>query len=624
MSGTIEPPTRIPFGPFEADLPSQELRKQGVRLRLPRQSFQILKMLLERPGEVVTREELRAKLWPADTFVDFDHGLNAAVKRLRDALDDSAENPRFIETLPRLGYRFIAGAVREALPLEKKHTPPKQWSWLIGAAAVLLIAGALFAVDVGGVRSRFLSRSPAQPQVRSLAVLPLANLSGDPQQQYFADAMTDELIAELSRISSLKVISHTSVMQYQGEKKKPIPQIGQELRVDAIMEGTVLRSGNRVRIAAQLIYAPTDQHLMAETYESDLGDVLKLQREVAEAVAEKVRARLTAEQQAHFHETPKVDAEAYEAYLIALSANLTVGQEASRARSYLQKAIQKDPNFSLAYSALASTYVFDGEMRRESPQEVYPLAKQAANKALQLDEKSCWAHRALGRIIWRYDWDWKTAESEFHRMLELCPNASGAHWDMGFYFASNGRIAEAEAEAVKVRELDPIRSEPLASEAIVNYHLRNYKVLTEVSRRFTTTYPNDWLPHYWQGVGLEGSGQTREATTEYQRAVELSQGDSDPTASLAYAYAATGNTTEAEKILHQFLRQSETSFVSPYMIATVYAALGNKNKAFEYLEEAYQIRSTDLPYFLRADLRLDTLRSDPRFQDLMRRMNFPQ
>src|SRR6516162_1854894 len=205
MSGTIEPPTRIPFGPFEADLASQELRKQGVRLRLPRQSFQILKMLLERPGEVVSREELRAKLWPADTFVDFDHGLNAAVKRLRDALGDTAENPRYIETLPRHGYRFIAAAVPDALPPERSHTSLKQWGWLLGVTAVLLVVGALVAVDGGGVRGRLLSRSAAQPQVRSLAVLPLANLSGDPEQEYFADGMTEQLIGELSQLSGLKV-----------------------------------------------------------------------------------------------------------------------------------------------------------------------------------------------------------------------------------------------------------------------------------------------------------------------------------------------------------------------------------------------------------------------------------
>lgn len=631
-----EPDRLIRFGVFELDPRSGELRSKGSRVKLQDQPLQVLLAVLEKPGEVVTREELRARLWPADTFVDFDHGLNAAVKRLRDTLGDTAENPKYIETLPRHGYRFIAAAVPEAPVLGKSHTRPKQWSWLLGSAAVLLIVGALFAVDVGGVRAKLLVRSSAQPRIRSLAVLPLANLSGDPQQEYFADAMTDELIAELSRISSLRVISRTSVMQYQGEKKKPIPQIGRELNVEAVMEGTVLRSGNRVRIAAQLIFAPTDQHLMSETYESDLGDVLKLQREVAESITKKVRARLTPEEGARFQETPKVDPEAYEMYLASTYLNFDLDQELKARRSYLQKAIQKDPNFPLAYDGLAWTYIAAGEDRLQSPQEAYPLAKEAVHKALELDEKNCQAHAALGRISWRYDWDWKTAEAEFHRAIELCPNSRGPHYSMGFYLASNGRIAESKAEAAKLRELDPIQSEAetFRSEGIINYHLRDYKMLTEVCRSYTTALVapretrhfsfNDWVAHYWLGVGLEGSGRPTEAIPEYQRAVELSQGNSDPVASLAYAYATTGKRAEAEKILHQLLHQSETSFVSPYMIATVYAGLGDNDKAFEYLEKAYQIRSTDLPYFLRADLRLDGLRSDPRFQDLVQRMNFPK
>ena len=295
---------------------------------------------------------------------------------------------------------------------------------------------------------------------------------------------------------------------------------------------------------------------MAETYEGDLGDVLKLQREVAEAVAEKVRARLTPEQQARLHETPKVDPEAYDAYLSAMYLNFGLDQEGRRARNYLQKAIQKDPNFPLAYDGLAWTYVLAGELRLESPQEAYPLAKQAVHKALELDEKNCQAHAVLGRISWRYDWDWKTAEGEFHRVLELCPNSAGAHYNMGFYLASNGRIAEAKAEAERWRELDPIRSEPFNSEGIINYHLRNYKMLIEVCRSYTKAHPNDWFAHYWLGVGLEGSGRPREAIPEYQSAVELSERNSDPIASLAYAYATAGNRAEAEKIVHQFLRQS--------------------------------------------------------------------
>jgi TolB-like protein/Flp pilus assembly protein TadD len=528
------------------------------------------------------------------------------------------------ETLPRRGYRFISTIVADTIHAEQHWSLPKKWVLPLAVGAPVVIALAVLAMDAGGLRSRFFSRSFAQPQIHSLAVLPLTNLSGDPDQEYFADGMTEELITELSRLSSLRVISRTSVMQYKGEKKKSVSQIGRELNVDAVMEGSVLRSGNRVRIAAHVIYAPTDQSLMAETYEDDLGDVLKLQREVAESITEKIRAKLTPEQQSRLHEGPKVNSEAYDAFLAATYQDFGLYQQNKKAQAYLQKAIEKDPNFASAYERLGWTYIASAEQRWQPPQEVYPMAKQAARKALELDGKNCGAHRALGRISWRYDWDWQTAEKEFLYAIELCPSSASAHYGYSMYKAANGRIAEAQAEAVKLRELDPIRSEPLQSEAVINYHLRNYKVLVEVCRKYTASDPNSWFPHYWLGVGLEGTGQTLEAIPEYQRAVELSQGDSDATASLAHAYATKGKRAEAEKILDHWLRQSETSFVSPYMIATVYAGLGEKDRAFDFLEKAYQIRSTDLPYFLRADLRLDSLRSDPRFQDLLRRMNFPK
>lgn len=639
--GSAAKPRALRFGGFEVDPVTEELRKEGLHVRLPTQSIQVLLVLLETPGELVRREELHRRLWPEDTFVDFDHGLNAAVTRLREALGDSADRPKFIETLPRRGYRFIApiegvgeicGAVTQAPGKSKVGETRQSWlrrhRWdLALPVALIASAAAFFALDVGGLRNKLLHPSPSaatEPQIRTLAVLPLTNLSGDPEQEYFADGMTEEFISELSRIPSLKVISRTSVMQYKGEKKKSLSQIGRELHVDAVMEGSVLRSGNRVRIAAHVIYAPTDQSLTAETYEGDLGDVLKLQRDVANSITEKIRAKLTPEQQSRLQQAPKVDSQAYDAFLMATYQETTVYQGNKEAQDYLQKAIQKDPNFASAYSLLAWTYFRSGEFLWQAPREVYPSAKQAAGKALELDETDCRAHQVLGLISWRYDWEWQTAEKEFSQAIELCPNSPGPHRTYGLYLATNGRIAEAQTEAIKLRELDPILSEPLNSEAIINYHLRNYKALVEVCRKYTASRPNLWLAHYWLGVGLEGSGQAVEAIPEYQRAVELSQGHSDPTASLAHAYATTGKRAETEKILNHWLRQSETSYVSPYMIAAVYAGLGDKNSAFEYLEKAYEQRSSDLPYQLRADLRVDNLRSDPRFQDLVRRMNFPK
>ena len=622
----------VRFGLFEVDLRAGELRKNGVKIKLQDQPFRILVSLLRQRGEVVTREELRRELWPSDTFVDFDHSLNAAVKRLRDALDDSAENPRFIETLPRHGYRFITLTVPDALQRKATRSPLRSWGLLL-VGGTILVAVLLFAVDAGGLRSKVLSRDLTQPQIRSLAVLPLTNISADPEQEYFADGMTEQLIGELSRISSLRVVSRTSVMQYKGEKKKPLPQIARELNVDAVMEGSVLRAGNRVRIATHMIHAPTDQSLMTETYEGDLADVLKMQREVAESITKKVRVKLTPEQQSRLHEAPKLDPEAYQAYLAATHIDVsgykgipTVPSFAAvkKSQSYLEKAIEKDPNFASAYTGLAVSYVLLAAQRWESPREAFPSAKQAIQKALELDANNCEAHALLARIGWEYDWDWQTADKVYLHGLELCPNDSGLHLEYAVYSAVNGRIAEARAEVAKARELDAIRSEPFISEAVISYHLRNYKALIETARAFVAENPNDWLAHYWLGVGFEGSGQTPQAIPEYQKAVELSEGDQDPAAGLAHAYASTGRSTEAQKMLREWRHKSESDYISPYMIATVYASLEEKDKAFEYLEKAYQEGSSDLPYFLRADLRIDSLRSDPRFQNLLRRMNFPK
>ena len=614
----------VRFGLFELDLRAGELRKNGVKVKLQEQPFRILVSLLRQPGEVVTRDELRRELWPSDTFVDFDHSLNAAVKRLRDALDDSAESPRFIETLPRHGYRFITSAVPDALHRKPTSSLLRSWGLLIVGGTILVAAVLLFAVDAGGLRGKVLSRAATQPQIRSLAVLPLTNISADAEQEYFADGMTDELIGELSRISSLRVVSRTSVMRYKGEKKKPLPQIARELNVDAIMEGSVLCAGNRVRIATHMIHAPTDQSLMTETHEGDLADVLKIQREVAESITKKVRVKLTPEQQSRLHEAPKVDPVAYQAYLAATHIDLSGYQGIKKSQSYLEKAIEKDPNFASAYTGLAVSYVLLAAQRWQSPREAFLPAKQAIRKALELDEKNCEARAVLARISWQYDWDWQIAEKAYLHGLALCPNDLGLHYEYAIYTAVNERIAEARAELAKTRELDPIQSEPFVGEAVISYHIRNYKSLVEIARAFVAENPNDWLAHNWLGVGFEGSGQTLQAVREYQKAIELSQGDSDPTAQLAHAYAAIGRKFEAQKILHEWLRQSETSYVSPYMIATVHASLGQKDKAFEYIERAYKERSPDLTYFLRADLRVDSLRSDPRFQDLMRRMNFPK
>ena len=520
----------------------------------------------------------------------------------------------------------VSGLVPGRVPAQRggRETAPLRKPWIVAISAGALVALLAVLIAFKIVDSRLLHRGAVLPKIESIAVLPLANLSGDPQQEYFADGLTDELIGELSRIGSLKVISRTSVMQYKGEKQKTLSQIGRELNVDAVMEGSVLRSGNQVRISAHMIYAPTDQNLMVESYERDLQDVLKLQREVAESITQQVSAKLTPEQQARFQRGREINPEAYQAYLMAISLDRSRQKEIKMSQIYLEKAILKDPGFAPAYVELAWSDINLGQFRWLSPQDAYPPAKQALRKVLELDEKNCFAHFQVAWLAWRHDWDWQTADKEFQYAIELCPNNARIHINYAYYSAWNGRGPEASAEIEKAHELDPLSDVMLRGKALVNFQLRNYKLMIESGRECVAFDANSWVAHYLLGAGQEGSGQTLQAIPEYQKAVELSQGDQDPTASLAHAYAASGRKVEAQKILHEFLRQSETSYVSPYMIATVYAALGDKDKAFEYLEKAYRERSSDVPYFLKADLRVDSLRSDPRFQDLMRRMNFPK
>jgi len=489
---------------------------------------------------------------------------------------------------------------------------------------VMTIAVGL-ALIIGGltVAARLYLGGPAK-RIESIAVLPLENLSRDPEQEYFADGMTDALIANLSKISAFRVISRTSTMHYKGTNKS-LPEIARELNVEGVVEGSVMRSGNRVRITAQLIHAHTDKNLWAETYERDFGDVLRLQGEVAQAIAQQVRTRLPPQQQARLRSAPPVNPQALEAYLKGrsyLAAEFSTPQKIKKAQVYFEEAIREDAGLALAYVGLADCYRYLGDFRRLPPQDTYRLVKEAVRKALELDDTLGEAHTTLGYLSWRHEWDWQTAEREFKYALELDPNyVEGRGW-LALYLGWSGRRAEALAEVAKNRILDP--GSPFADESMVYYHLRDYTALVEHGQRYVAAHPNDWTANYHLAVGYEGSGQRLEAITEYQNAVDLSEGDADPTAALAHAYASVGIRAEAEKILQELERQSKSSYVSPYMMAAICAGLGDKEKAFEFLEKAYLERSPDIPYFLKADLRIDTLRSDPRFRDLLRRVGLPQ
>lgn len=621
------------FDSFELDLRAGELRKSDIRLRLQGQPIQLLAILVQSPGRLVTREELISQLWPTDTFVDFDHSLNNSILRIREVLGDSAGTPRYIETLPRRGYRFIGqveGLVADAL----EPGPPTEHSAAMPAPirsgrgrrilipSILLPSLLILAGVVLWFAPSFHRASAAN--IHSIAVLPFDNLSGDPSQNYLADGTTDQLITDLAQVGSLRVISRISVMHYRNTKKT-LPEIARELNVDSVVEGSLTRSGDRVRITAQLLRANSDEHIWADTYERNVGDILRLQSDVAQAIAERVRADLSPQQMARLRFAPTVDSAAYEDYLRGryLFTDYFYSTTQLRiAQNYFQKSIRKDPNFAPSYAGLANSYLYLAFDRGISPQSAYELAQQALTKALQLDPDVGEAHEALAVMKWRYEWDWAGAEREFRDTIALAPSYDCAHEDFSSYLSFKGQRAEALAEIVKSHELNSDFNIDDA-ELELYYQLRDYKALIESGLRTVAADPNAWGNHYALGVGYEGSRQLALAIPEYQKAVSLSDGDQDASAALAHAYAVTGKTAEAKKILLDMLTQSRTSYVSPYMIAAIYAGLGDKDQAFAFLEKAYRERSPDISWSFKSDLRLDNLRSDPRFQSLLERLQLP-
>ncbi len=617
----------IRFGVFEVDLRAGEFRKQGLKVKLQEQPLQVLAMLLERPGEVVTREELQKKIWPGNTFVDFDHGLDKAINKIRQALSDSADSPRFIETLPRRGYRFMAPvesarAHLRVRPTEGLHPGTSLLKRRLIASAVPLLAILFLSLglNVGRLRDRFLSRRQ-QPRIQSLAVLPLQNLSGDPAQEYFADGMTDELITEVAKVIPLRVISRTSIMQYKGALK-PLPTIARELDVDAVVEGAVVRSGLKVRVTAQLIRARDDRLLWSEKYERDLSDVLALQSEVAHAIAGQIRVNLNAQEQTSLARPRLVNPQAYEAYLKGTFFRNKLTEEGlDKSVGFFTQTIELDPGYAQAYAGLSESYVYLGIFGFRPSGVVYPKARSAAMKALQLDETVAEAHNSLADVKKGYDWDWAGAEAEYRRAIQLNPSYSLAHSWYSEYLSKMGRHEEAIAEARRARELDPISVGRLTVLSMVFYRARRYDKAIGVCQRALELDPNSPNTLWFLALAHEQKGELPDAIAELERAVKSSGGGTIYRALLAHAYAQAGERTKALSILHELKALSKQRYVSPLDIAVIYTGLGDRNSAFQWLEKAYQertMRIQELP-----DPLFDSLRSDPRFADLMQGIGLP-
>lgn len=633
-----KPAPIVRFGVFEVSFLSGEVRKAGVRVRVQQQPMKLLEILLERPGELVTREDLRRRVWPNESFGDFDQAVNVAIAKLRNALGDSAENPRYIETLPKRGYRFIAAVTVLG---NGSSSSPKPETNLVASHevaasaassgnsiafarparrryAMLVVASLLFLVLATLAWWWSHSRFQSKNQIRSLAVLPLDNLSGDESQNYFADGMTDELITDLAQIGALRVVSRTSVMQYKNSRK-PLPQIARELNVDAVVEGSVLRAGQQVRITAQLIHAPADEHLWAHSYEGDLRDTLALQKKVARAIAEQIRIELTPREQAALKSARTVDPVAYEAYLRGrFFWNKRTAESLKKAIDYFNQAVEKDPKYAEAYAGLADSYALAGDWQYSlmAPKDALPKAKAAATKALELDDSLGEAHASLGFSIDLFDWDWPAAEREFRRAIELSPGYATAHHWYSWHLAVQRRNDEAIAEIKKALALDPLSlivNADLAEELLIAHR---YQDSIQQARKTIEMDPNFAVAHYVLGQALVQTHVYEEGIAELETAVKLSGRSPICTSHLAYAYAVSGRRDDALRILNE-LKKGSTGSANAPELALAYVGVGDNQEALNWLENAYEDRFN--PSILLRPC-FDPLRSTPRFQDLMRRM----
>ncbi len=624
------PQAAYEFGQFTLFPAEKRLLCDGKAVALAPKVFDTLVLLVANQERLIQKEELLQALWP-DSFVE-EVALAHNISQLRKALRDTTEQPRFIETVPKRGYRFIA-AVRQVGKLAAPVAAPARGGilhsmlqnfrslrppvWAAFAAMLVLVAGAATYVYLPRIGR---TASAGSPVIHSLAVLPLENLSGDKEQEYFADGMTDELITELGKIGALRVISRTSVMQYKA-MRQPLSNIASKLNVDAVVEGTVLRSGGRVRITTQLVRAATEKHLWAESYEGDLNDVLALQRNVARDVAREIRIKLTPQEQMILAVARPVNPQAQVAYLKGLFfLNKRSPVALDKSVEFFDQAIELDPSYAQAYAGRSITYIYLGLIGLVPPGEVFPKAKTAAMKALELDETLADAYAALGQVSKQYDWDWAKAETMYKRALELNPSSWLARgWYAGL-LSTIGRFEQSIKLDMEARDLDPISANSGTFLGRDLYRARRYDEAIRACQEALELDPDHLLALRFQAQSLEQKHQFPEAIAKLERAVSLSDGPIYR-GQLAHAYALAGKRAKALKILEQLKALSKEKYVAPVDIAIIYTGVGDRNAAFQWLEKAYQERTARITEL--SEPHFDSLRSDPRFSDLMRRIGLP-
>ena len=568
----------IRFGVFELDSRAGELRRCGVKLKLQDQPLALLAILLERPGEVVTREELRERLWPADTFVDFDHSLSIAVHKLRTTLGDNADNPRFIETLARRGYRFV-------VPV---HT----------------------------------RTSTDEFPRRMIAVLPFVNLGGDPQQEYFADGLTEEMITQLGRLNPhrLGVIARASAMVYR-QTVKPIAEIGYELDVEYILQGSVRRADNRIRIAAQLVQVEDQTHVWAETYDRKLEDVFAIQTDVAERIARSLAIELLPEAQALIARSTTKSSEAYELCLQGRHYSNKRGEEHfARALEYYSRAIEKDPRYALAYSGIADAYSLIGYYGGLPPKQAYGNAKANAIMALEIDDELAEPHTSLAFPTLMYDWNWSAAEKEHRRAIELNPNCVLALDWYGLNLMQVGRFNESLAALNQAHELDPVSVVVLSHQGWLHYYSRQYDRAITILRHALELDPSFSLASWFLTQSYLHAGEAHNAVEEIEKTIRTSGIHPAILALQSVVYGALGRREDATAVLDQIRNLAAQRRVEPYFMAYAAAPLGDNDATFSWLERAYDDRSGWL-IFLSIDPGFDVLRTDHRLIDLIQRVN---
>jgi TolB-like protein/DNA-binding winged helix-turn-helix (wHTH) protein/Tfp pilus assembly protein PilF len=618
------------FGEFRVDAGKRVLFCGERRIPVPPKVFDTLLVLVENSGRVVEKDELMRLVWP-DTVVE-ENNLNQTISALRKALGEDPTQHRYIVTAPGRGYRFVgtvngspvsAGAVSEpradqaARPASTSRSRERR-SLAVPTLALALVLAAVSVTYLAVGRHRP-STDTSMTEIRSLAVLPLDNLSHDAAEDYFADGMTDELITELGQIAALRVISRTSVMQYRGTHKS-LPQIARELNVDAVVEGTVLRSGDRIRITAQLIQASIDKHLWAHTYEGDLREVLTLQENVAKDIAEQIRAQLTPQEQAKLKNARPVNPAAYEAYLRGnYFADKRTAEALTKAIEYFEQAIRDDPNSAPAYAGLADAYSVLSEYKSVPAHESHMKARVAARRAVEIDDSLAEAHAVLANVATLDDYDWSGAEQEFRRAIELNPGKATAHHFHAQNLTCMGRWHEASVEMEQARELDPLSIIINANIGLVYYYARQPDRAIQAELRALELDPNAAFMYEYLGTAYLQKGMYREAIGHLQKAVGLSNGFPLYQGELAYSYAAAGDRAQAGRILTDLKSRSRRQYVSSYSLAVAYISLGKKDAALARLQKAYEDRE-DQVALLKIEPLFDTLHADPRFQELLRRI----